>query len=82
MIADDLLMNVSLIMICQNMPDFALKCIGNANSSKLGVVHYFSLSILMQWVITKKYKSQFILILSKNPRMFLFATKLPREACS
>ena len=69
MIADDLLMNVSLIMICQNMPNFALKCIGNANSSKLGV-------------ITTNSKSQFILILSKNPRMFLSATKLPREACS
>lgn len=82
MIADDLLMNVSLIMICQNMPNFALKCIGNANSSKLGVVHYFSSSIWTQRVITKNNKSQFILILSKNPRMFLFATKLPREACS
>ena len=52
MIADDLLMNVSLIMICQNMPNFALKCIGNANSSKLGVVHYFSSSILILCSLT------------------------------
>ena len=56
MIADDLLMNVSLIMICQNMPNFALKCIGNANSSKLGVVHYWSSCILTQGPIMQKYK--------------------------
>ena len=48
MIADAVLMNAGLIMICQDMPNCANKCIDIANLSKFGIVHYLSSCILTQ----------------------------------